>query len=334
MGLPRHKYKCLVVCGCSQTQGQHCDVSKIWPKLLADELNLELINLSSSGSGWYSLETTITSFINSNRELVKDCLFILQKSMLERDLDYDNLPIFPSDIWNDYNIKYLSQSNLRVQGYRDWSKYGFQRFQYKLAKHEDSGQTRGMYDVLEDYDTQTRLKKLIYFPEHRHYPNSRHNWKPIIDGVEYEMEFIEGQFNELMLHFGQRMASFHTFLKSLDVDHIMVDGYSPFLSHKLNFKNYYDTDDEFEMVKRFWSTEKTEWDEGDVMLYDFKKITSSWIFDKIDDRYKIDDVVLWSLYQFKDKKSWNVDGGHAGPDGMKLIKNVILQNLIEKGWVN
>lgn len=333
MGLPRHKYKYLVVSGCSQTQGQCCNVSKIWSKLLADELNLELINLATAGSGWYTLETTITSFINSNREIVKDCLFILQKSMLERCLDYENLPLFPSDVWEEYNINYLSQNTIRVQGYRHWENYGFKRFEYKLAKHEDEGQTRGMYGMFEDYDVQTRLKKFTYFPEHRHYPNSRHNWKPVVDGVEFSMDFIEEQFNELMLHFGQRMLSFHLFLKSVGADHVMVDGYSPFLSYKLDFKNYYDTDDEFEMVKRFWSSKPDEGDEDEVMLYDFKNISSGWVFDEIDNKYKIDDVVLWSLYQFKEQQSWNYDGGHAGPDGMKLIKEVILENLVKKGWI-
>jgi hypothetical protein len=76
-----------------------------------------------------------------------------------------------------------------------------------------------------------------------------------------------------MLHWATRVHSFHLLLNNIGADHLIVDGYSPFLSHKLNFRNYYDTDDEFEMVKRFWSTEETEFDEDDVMLYEYK----SWL---------------------------------------------------------
>jgi hypothetical protein len=69
------------------------------------------------------------------------------------------------------------------------------------------------------------------------------------------------------------------------------------------------------------------------MIYDFKNIKSKWIFDSIDIKYKIDDVVLWSLYQFKPHQSeWNIDGGHAGPKGMDLITDVLYKNLIQKGW--
>jgi len=326
MGIRRYEY--LVVNGCSQTMGQNCHIDLIWPKLLADKLGLKLINLASSGSGWYTIETTTTSFIDKNKDILDKCFFIFQKSMLERGLDYSNLPTFISDIWDEYNIKYLPNSSIRVHGYKNWKKFSNELPDFEKSK--DFDQIRGMYPFFED---SVEHSYLVYFPEHRHYPNSRHNWKPIINGKECEPKYIHEQIDELLLHFGQRMLSFHLFLKSLGVDHIMVDGYSPFLSHKLNFRNYYDTDDEFEWIKRFWSNEKTEWDEGDVMLYDFKNTKSGWIFDKIDNKYKIDDVVLWSLYQFKTEVEWCPDGGHAGPKGMELIEKVIYQNLQEKAWI-
>lgn len=330
MGLSKYKY--LVVNGCSQTMGQLCHIDKIWPKLLADRLGLKLINLSSSASGWYTVETTTTSFIHNNKDIISECLFVLQKSMLERGLDYENLPIYPSDIWKDYNIKYLPEHTIRIHGYNDWEKYTKFPVIDEFKVKNDPYQARPMYD---EFHGNQDLTKLAYFPEHRHYPNSRHHWK-IKDHYDNESwpEYIHEQIDELLLHFGQRMLSFHLFLKSMGADHIMVDGYSPFLSYKLNFKNYYDTDEEFDWVKRFWSKNPDEWDEGDVMLYDFKNTKSGWIFDQIDDKYKIDDVVLWSLYQFKEQTDWNVDGGHAGPKGMELIEKVIYQNLQEKSWIN
>ena len=117
----------------------------------------------------------------------------------------------------------------------------------------------------------------------------------------------------------------------MGIDHIIVDGYSPFMSYKLDFRNYYDTDEEFDWVKRFWSTETD--DPTDEMVYDFKNIKCAWIFDMIPLEYKIDDVVLWSLYQFKvHGTDWNADGGHAGPKGMDIIEEVIYKNLVEKNW--
>lgn len=329
MGISKYKY--LVVNGCSQTMGQNCHIDLIWPQLLANRLGLKLINLASSASGWYTLETTTTSFIHNNKDIIHECLFILQKSMLERGLDYDNLPTYPSDIWEEYNIKYLPKNSIRIQGYKDWEKHGVDAPSFPLiSKKEDVYQFRDMYGIFEG---NMELTLLNYFPEHRHYPNSRHHWKPIIDGKEHEPEYIQKQIDELLLHFGQRMLSFHLFLKSVGADHIMIDGYSPFLSYKLNFKHYYDTDEEFEWVNRFWSNEKTEWDEGDVMIYDFKNTKSGWVFDQIDNKYKIDDVVIWSLYQFKTDTEWCPDGGHAGPKGMELIEKVIYQNLQEKAWI-
>ena len=330
MGLSKYKY--LVVNGCSQTMGQLCHIDKTWAQLLANRLGLKLINLASSASGWYTLETSTTSFIHNNRDIIPECLFILQKSMLERGLDYENLPIYPSDIWEDYNIKYLPEHTIRIHGYNDWEKYTKFPVIDEFRVKNDPYQARPMYT---EFESNQDLNKLAYFPEHRHYPNSRHHWK-IKDhyGGESWPEYIHEQIDELLLHFGQRMLSFHLFLKSMGADHLLVDGYSPFLSHKLNFKNYYDTDEEFGFVKRFWSNEKTEWDEDDVMLYDFKNTKSSWIFEQIDNKYKIDDVVLWSLYQFKTEPQWNVDGGHAGPRGMELIEKVIFKNLQEKSWIN
>ena len=76
-----------------------------------------------------------------------------------------------------------------------------------------------------------------------------------------------------------------------------------------------------------------ETDENEIMLYDFKNINASWLFDSIESRYKIDDVVLWNLYLYHvGNYSINVDGGHACPIGHDYIEKVIYTNLIEKGW--
>lgn len=324
------QYKYLVVSGCSQTAGQDCPPSKIWPKLLADSLGLQLINLAATGSGWYHIETSITSFIINNKDIINECFFILQKSELARRPNYEELAICRTDVWQSYNINCLSPIAISSHGYKNWDNFGMSHLKPKnTTKHKqnsvDDPQELPMFGDINDFIN----KDFHFFPEHKHYPNSRHKWKL---GINHDImpPYIYEQFQELMNHWAIRISSFHLFLKSLDIDHIIVDGYSPFLSYKLNFKNYYDTPDEYNMVNKFWSTETD--DPEDEMVYDFKNIKSGWVFDNIDNKYKINDVVLWSLYQFKDDLDWNVDGGHAGPKGMKLIKSVILKNLIEKNW--
>lgn len=324
------KYKYLVVSGCSQTHGQNCVKNKIWAKLLADRLDLELINLASAGGGWYHVETSVSSFINNNRDIVNECFFILQKSALDRRVNYEELPQCRTDVWEKWNIKFLSPIATMCHGYVNWDKFNMSSFRPEWWREDDNlnlPQNLSMWGEMDNANT-----NLIYFPEHKHYPNSRHYWK-LGKNHDINPPHISEQFEELMLHWATRISSFHLFLKSNSIDHIIIDGYSPFLSYKLNFKNYYDTDEEFQMVNQFWGTESN--DPDDEMIYDFKNIKCGWVFDRIDNRYKIDDVVMWSLYQFKPHRTdWNVDGGHAGPKGMHLIEHVIYKNLLEKGWFN
>lgn len=321
------KYKYLVVSGCSQTHGQGCHIDKIWAKILADKLGLELVNLASAGSGWYHVEASITSFINNNRNIIDECFFILQKSALERRVNYEELPMCRTDVWEKWNMKYISPIAVNCIGYNDWDKFGMGEFKpdwWNYDRNPKNPQSLSMWGGIHDANV-----NLTYFPEHKHFPNSRNFWK-LGENHDVNPPHISEQFEELMLHWAFRISSFHLFLKSNNIDHIIVDGYSPFLSYKLNFENYYDTDDEYQMVKHFWSMETD--DPEDEMVYDFKNIKSGWIFDSIDIRNKIDDVVLWSLYQFKECTEWNVDGGHAGPKGMELMEAVIYKNLVKKGW--
>lgn len=323
------QYKYLVVAGCSQTYGQGCKEHETYGYMLAEKLGLKLINLAVCGTGWYAIETSITSFIHNNKNIINECFFILQKSALDRRVNYEEIAIAKSDVWERWNIKYLSKINVCSLGYIKWDKYqkfGQRPHWWKGENYRPSG----MWSLPHELDI-----NLHYFPEHKHYPNSRHQWK-LNENNDLYPPFIHEQFQELMLHWGLRINSFHLFLKSVGADHIIVDGYSPFLSYKLNFTNYYDTDEEYDMVKEFWSTGimGLKDDVDDVMIYDFKNIEVGWVFDSIDIKNKIDDVVLWSLYQFKTHNTdWNIDGGHAGPLGMKLIADVLYKNLVSKGWV-
>lgn len=332
-----NKYKYLVVAGCSLSYGQSCPRKDIYPQILADELGLKLINLAVCGSGWYSVKTSITSFINNNKEILDECFFILQTSTLERRVSYNEIPIVRTDVWEKYNIKFLSKIQTASLGFIDWEKY------YDIYKkpswfgNEDNGAM-----IAPDHDIDT---KMLYFPEHKLYPHSRNPWKYPTDDGYVVPQYIHEQFNGLMQHWAEEILSYHLFLKNLNIKHIIVDGYVPMVSYKLNFRDYYERPkdmyglDEFEITKQFFSnnvddlSSKVE-GEDDYMVYDFKNISSGWMFDMIDSQYKIDDVVLWSLFGWKEhNSSWNIDGGHAGPDGMRLIAKIIKMNLIEKNLI-
>lgn len=319
------KFKYLVTVGCSFTYGQNCNSEYHFTKLLAEKLNLELINLSVPSTGWYHVETIVTQFIHNNQDKIKDCFFILQISQLSRRVNEQEIPIVRSDFFEKYGIRYLSQVACTATGFWDWDKFLPNGKIYKKPKTFNTGDPRSNCWVDEgDLDTMFR-----FFPEHRHYPNRRNPW--MIDG-EIPPNFEE-KFQEYMLQWAKEFYSFHLFLENMGVSHIIVDGYSPFMSYKLNFKNYYQTDDEFEFVKLFWSKYRMTNDEDDIYLYDFPNIKAGWILDKIPEKNKIEDVVLFSLLIYNaEDPLWTPDGGHAGPKGMAVVYKTLYKILKEKNW--
>ena len=321
------KYKYLVVNGCSQTIGQNCVVEETWPVKLSKKLGLELINLATSSTGWYHIQNSTTSFIQNNKEILNQCFFIFQISQLDRRTNHVEIPLVRSDIWEKWNIKYLSQSSVSVLGYLDWQKYS-PMFPKPLDWDILYPQFSNPYTIPSDINT-----NLIFIPEHRHYSNKNNKWK-IGKNFDNFPPYIYEQFEELMLHWAREISSFHLFIKNLGLDHIIIDGYSPFLSHELNFKNYYENEHEFDFIKRFWDKNPMEEDQPEIMLYDFKNIKGKWLFDLIDDKYKITNTIIWNSYLNQYGKEWSPDGGHAGPKGMDRILEVIWDNLTEKGWFN
>jgi hypothetical protein len=318
------KYKYLVVNGCSQTHGQHCIIEETWRVKLSKKLGLELINLATSSTGWYHIQNSTMSFIQNNKEILNDCFFIFQTSMLERRINYEEVPIVRTDIWEHLNIKYLSKSANSAKGFIDWNKYT----EYDKPDYWDEYYPQFTSTYL---DARSIYPNLLFFPEHRHYSNNNNVWK-IGDNSDIFPPYIYEQFEELMIHWGREISSFHLFLKQINIDHIIVDGYSPFVSHELNFKNYHENEHEFDFIKRFWDKNPMEEDQPEIMLYDFKNIKGKWLFDLIDDEYKITNTILWNAYLNQYGEEWSPDGGHAGPKGMDRILIMIYDNLIKKGW--
>lgn len=330
--MKQNKYKYLVTAGCSLTFGQGCDYDKTYPSLLADKLGLKLINLAVCGTGWYSLQSSITSFVNNNKDILDECFFVLQTSTLERRVNYTEIPIVRSDAWEEYNIQFISKIQTAALGWNDWEKY--YDINKKPAEFKFNG--RNGYHISDPHEIDCSL---IYFPEHKLYPNSRNRWKYPTENGDIFPPYIHQQFEGLIEHWAQQISSFHLFLKVNNVNHIIVDGYIPLVSYKLNFRNYHNKESEYDMTKKFYSSDSDDLNQklessDEYMIYDFKNIKSGWMFELIDSKYKIDDGIMWSLFSWKPHNSdWNIDGGHAGPKGMELISNMIYNNLVEKKWI-
>jgi hypothetical protein len=318
------KYKYLVVNGCSQTTGQNCVVEETWPVKLSNKLGLELINLSAPSTGWYHIQNSTMSFIQNNKNILDECFFIFQISMLDRRLNYEEIPIVRTDIWEKWNIKYMSKSANSAKGFINWKKYT------EFHKPNDWDLTYPQFSTTYT-DTNVIWPKLLFFPEHRHYSNNNNVWK-IGDNTDEIPPYINEQFEELMIYWGREISSFHLFVKNLGLHHIIVDGYSPFVSHQLNFKNYYENEQEFDFIKRFWGKHPMPEDQDEIMLYDFKNIQGKWLYDLIEDKYKITNTILWNSFINQWGEDWSPDGGHAGPKGMNRILEMICDNLINKGW--
>jgi len=321
------KYKYLVVNGCSQTAGQGCIVDETWPAKLSKKLGLELINLATPSTGWYHVQNSTTSFIQNNKEILDDCFFIFQISMLDRRLNYEEIPIVRTDIWEKWNIKYMSKSANSAKGFINWKKYS-------AIELKPKGWDESYPQYTTTYSESNNINcNLGFFPEHRHYSNNNNVWK-IGEYNDKIPPHIHEQFEELMIYWGREISSYHLFLKNLNIDHLIVDGYSPFLSHELKFKNYYENEQEFDFIKRFWNKNPMLEDQPEVMLYDFKNIKSKWLYDLIEDRYKITNTILWNSFLNQDGIEWSPDGGHAGPKGMDRILEMVWDNLVNKGWFN
>ncbi len=320
----KKKYKYLVVNGCSQTAGQCCELNETWPVKLANKLGLELINLACPSTGWYHVQNSTLSFIENNKKIVNECFFIFQISMLERRINYEELPCVRTDIWEKWNIKYLSKIAVAAKGFIDWEKY------YYNQKPEMWDETYPQYSTV-FAEPNGIFPNFVFLPEHRHYSNKNNVWK-IGDNFDKIPPYIHEQFEELMIYWAREISSFHLLMKEVKIDHIIVDGYSPFVSHELNFKNYYENKEEFDFIKKFWDKYPMEEDQDEIMLYDFKNTKAKWLFDLINEKNKITNTIIWNAYLNQHGPEWSPDGGHAGPKGMDRILVMIYDNLIKKGW--
>lgn len=308
------KYKTLVVVGCSLTFGQYVKYDETWGYLLAKELGLDYVNLGCGGTGWYYAEEVVKTFVLENQENIDDFLFIIQKSELNRRPNYEEVAFIPVQNENlkKYNINLIPRIAYEFIG----PKEGVRSCE-PIAGFDQ-------YSWVHDFNV----------PNHRVNPNFRNQWWVDLDnkGEPAPHPNTDIQVESLLTHWGYSIFGLHKFLKEFNVKHILVDGYFPLLSCKMNFKKYdCFNDDEYQLTKDFWSSKSMEGDEDEILLvnHDNPKLIN--IIDKIDTQNKIDDVVLWMTFFWKAHSTdWNVDGGHPGTKGHQAIKEIILENIKEK----
>lgn len=312
------KPKYLVIIGCSLSFGQDVEYEETWGYYLAKELGLELINLSSGGIGFSYIEDVLNQFIIKNKENIQEYFFIIQNSELNRCYDYQNYCYIPhkNKTLEKYGIDVLSRvSSLMIGGdkiNRDCSP-------------RDENEVKYYYQYTNEFN----------FPNHRVNPNFRNPWYIEVNDEKIEPPEIDKQFQNLINHWSYKNLSIHNLLKGLGIKHLLVDGYFPLLSHQLEFRNYSEyQDDDFYFTKQFWSNEEIIDGETEIKLYDFKNIHSKEYIKQISSQNKIDDCVLWTLFSFREPQTdWNLDGGHPGVKGHKLIFKVLHQNIIEKNLI-
>ena len=83
--------KYLVANGCSFTEGHFLGNESSWPKFLGEKLNLEVINLGKGGSGNDTIMWRTMEFCETNKDIAKDSLYVIQLTeCLRYHIHFDN----------------------------------------------------------------------------------------------------------------------------------------------------------------------------------------------------------------------------------------------------
>ena len=90
--------KYLVANGCSFTEGHMLGNEGAWPKFLGQKLNWEVYNLGKGGSGNDTITWRTIEFCETNKDIAKDALFVIQLTeCLRYHVYYDNLVTQPEE---------------------------------------------------------------------------------------------------------------------------------------------------------------------------------------------------------------------------------------------
>lgn len=90
--------KYLVANGCSFTEGHMLGNNGAWPKFLGEKMRLDVINLGKGGSGNDSITWRTIEFAETNKDIAKDSLFVIQLTeCLRYQIYYDDLVDYPRE---------------------------------------------------------------------------------------------------------------------------------------------------------------------------------------------------------------------------------------------
>jgi len=84
--------KYLVANGCSFTEGHMLGNDGAWPKFLGEKMGLDVINLGKGGSGNDTITWRTIEFAETNKDIAKESLFVIQLTeCLRYHIYFDNL---------------------------------------------------------------------------------------------------------------------------------------------------------------------------------------------------------------------------------------------------
>jgi hypothetical protein len=118
--------KYLITSGCSFTEGHKVGPNASWAKYLAENNNLELINIAKGGVGNEVITQNVISYATLNPEIAKDSLFVIQLSECLRFLicwDSFDEKSNGSIYWHLTPLQFLDRRGSRkitAEGFEGW----------------------------------------------------------------------------------------------------------------------------------------------------------------------------------------------------------------------
>jgi len=153
--------KYLVTNGCSFTEGHMLGNEGAWPKFLGEKMDMEVINIGKGGSGNDTITWRTIEFSETNKDIAKDSLYVIQLTeCLRYQVYYDNLIKDPQE-WH--------VTPLCFQRTMDSYKYGNEASKWIYKNREElifiySNITFALYKTLQNIIT------LVSYFEAHNYP--------------------------------------------------------------------------------------------------------------------------------------------------------------------
>ena len=118
--------KYLITSGCSFTEGHKLGITASWAKYVAQNNNLELINIARGGTGNEVITQNVINYATLNPEIAKDSLFVIQLSECLRFLIcWDSFDEKNNDslYWHLTPLQFIDKQGGRkitAEGFQGW----------------------------------------------------------------------------------------------------------------------------------------------------------------------------------------------------------------------